>query len=168
MVHSQPMLLSKDEKIRLLDWWKTMESAKPVIRKLMSLITELRLNKEASHAGGIILLYRAASEISYGYSGVRGCIRRALTSEYSESLRINMTMCHSFAPKFSVDTKVLLKRVAKEIKGQKALQIIKRIQETLVENDFYLKEIEDKAKAFFGRDTFNALNHQIKQANTMS
>jgi hypothetical protein len=160
--------MNNDERNRLLDWWKTMESAKPVLRKLMSLITELRLNKEASHAGGIILLYRAASEISYGYAGVRGCIRRALTSEYSENLRINMTMCHSFAPKFSVDTKVLLNRVAKEIKGQDALQIINHIQETLVENDLYLKEIEEKANAFFGRDTFNVLNHKIKLANTLS
>lgn len=75
--------------------------------KINALITEFRVRPETSHADGMILFYRAASKVSYGYAGVRGCIRRALSNEYSEALQMNMTMCHSFAEKFSVDTKVL-------------------------------------------------------------
>jgi hypothetical protein len=61
-----------------------MESAKPMVRILMSLITELRVHPESSHADGMVLFYRAESEVSYGYAGVRGCIRRAFTNEYRE------------------------------------------------------------------------------------
>jgi hypothetical protein len=167
MLNKPPLEMSIDEKHRLLEWWKTMEVAKPVVRRLMSLITELRLNPESSHTDGMILFYRAASEVSYGYAGVRGCIRRALTSEYREPLRINMVMCHSFAQKFSVDTKVLLERVAKQITGQNSLQLIHRIEETLSENDAILKEIENKANVFFGRDTFNSMQKKVKQSITL-
>jgi len=65
----------------------------------------------------MIPFYRAVSEVSYGYAGTRGCIRRAFNDEYSEALRKNMTMCYGFASKFSVDTKVLLERVAKQVTG---------------------------------------------------
>jgi nitrate/nitrite-specific signal transduction histidine kinase len=44
---------------------------------------------------------------------------------------MNMAMCHSFAERFSVDTKDLLERVAKQITGQEALQLIQRIREAL-------------------------------------
>ena len=120
---------------RLIEWWNTMDAAKPMVQKLMSLITELRLNPESSHTDGMILFYRAASEISYGYAGVRGCIRRAFTNEYREPLRMNMIMCHSFAERFSVDAKVLLERVAQQITGQSAIQLVERIRETLAENE---------------------------------
>ncbi|WP_419881650.1 hypothetical protein ACN6MY_19475 [Peribacillus sp. B-H-3] len=156
------MLMAHDEKERLLDWWKTMEESKPVVRRLMSLMTELRLHPESSHAVGMILLYRAASEVSYGYAGVRGCIRRAFTNEYGEALRINMARCHSFAQKFSADTKVLLKHVKANVAGEHAKQIISYLEETLMENDRFLIEIEDKANAFFGRDTFMTLNEKMK------
>lgn len=156
-----------DERQRLLEWWKTMDAAKPMVRKLMSLITELRLHPESSHADGMILFYRAASEVSYGYAGVRGCIRRAFTNEYRESLRVNMVMCHSFAERFSVDTKVLLDRVARQINGEKALGLIRKIRETLDENDLMLKEIKSKADAFFGIDTLHSMQKKIKQFNTL-
>ncbi|MED4885266.1 MULTISPECIES: hypothetical protein [Bacillus] len=58
-------------------------------------------------------------------------------------------MCQGFARKFSVDTKVLLERVAKQISGPNALQLIHRIRETLVENDAMLNEIEKRARAFY-------------------
>lgn len=159
--------MDTNERQRLLDWWHTMDVAKPMVRRLMSLITELRLNPESSHADGMILFYRAASEISYGYAGVRGCIRRAFTNEYREALRINMAMCHSFAERFSVDTKVLLERVAQQITGQNALLLIQKIRETLAENDVMLKEIKSKADAFFGRDTFNTIQNKVKQSVTL-
>jgi len=75
-----------------LDWWNTTESAKSIVRCLVSLVSELRLHPESSHADGMILFYRAVSEVSYGYAGTRGCIRRAFNDEYSEALRKNMTM----------------------------------------------------------------------------
>ncbi|MFP3722015.1 hypothetical protein SFC57_23705 [Niallia circulans] len=78
--------LSDKQRKALLDWWNTMETAKPVIRRLMSLITEFRVRPETSHTDGIILFYRAASEVSYGYAGVRGCIRRALEEHYLMSI----------------------------------------------------------------------------------
>lgn len=156
-----------EERQRLLEWWNTMESAKPMVRRLMSLITELRVHPETSHADGMVLFYRAASEISYGYAGVRGCIRRAFTNEYRESLRMNMVMCHSFAEKYSVDTKVLLERVAQQITSQNALQLIQRILETLAENDEMLKEIKRKADAFFGRETFHSMQNKVKDSITL-
>jgi hypothetical protein len=97
----------------------------------------------------MILFYRAVSEVSYGYAGTRGCIRRAFNDEYSEALRKNMTMCHGFAHKFSVDTKVLLERVAKQVTGSNALELIHRIREVLKENDEMLHEMEIKAHAFY-------------------
>lgn len=159
--------MNHDERQRLLDWWNTMEAAKPMVRRLMSLITELRIHPESSHADGMILFYRAASEVSYGYAGVRGCIRRAFANEYRESLRINMVMCHSFAERFSVDTKVLLERVAKQITGHEGLNLVQRIRETLAENDVMLKEIQHKADAFFGKDTFHSMQKKVKKGNTL-
>jgi len=132
-----------------LDWWNTTESAKSVVKRLVSLVSELRLHPESSHADGMILFYRAVSEVSYGYAGTRGCIRRAFNDEYSEALRKNMTMCHGFAHKFSVDTKVLLERVAKQVTGSNALELIHRIREVLKENDEMLHEMEIKAHAFY-------------------
>ena len=55
-----------------------------------------------------------------------------------------MVMCHSFAHKYSVDAKVLLERVAKEISGEHALQLISRIREMLMKNDEMLNEISKK------------------------
>jgi len=141
--------MSVDQQRYLLDWWNTTESAKSVVKRLVSLVSELRLHPESSHADGMILFYRAVSEVSYGYAGTRGCIRRAFNDEYSEALRKNMTMCHGFARKFSVDTKVLLERVAKQITGPNALELIQRIREVLKENDAMLHEMEIKAHAFY-------------------
>ncbi|WP_242215072.1 phage integrase N-terminal SAM-like domain-containing protein [Bacillus cereus group sp. BfR-BA-01383] len=62
-----------------------------------------------------------------------GCIRRAFTPEYSEFLRNNIVRYHSFTWKFSVDTKILLELVAKEITGANAILIVDRIRETLRE-----------------------------------
>ncbi|MGE8206521.1 hypothetical protein ACQKP0_18585 [Heyndrickxia sp. NPDC080065] len=167
MLNTNPMTMSEDEKYRLLEWWKAMESAKPVIRRLTSLVSELRVHPESSHADGMILFYRAISEISYGYAGVRGCIRRAFTSEYSEALRINIVMCHSFAEKFSVDAKVLLERVAMQITGKNALQLIDRIQETLMENGNMLNEIQQRADAFYEKETFQSLQKKVIQSNSL-
>jgi hypothetical protein len=90
MSNSQSMKLSEEQQHRLLDWWKTMETAKSIVQRLTSLVSELRLNPESSHADGMILFYRAVSEISYGYAGVRGGVRRAFTKEYSQALQIKM------------------------------------------------------------------------------
>ncbi|EKN63486.1 hypothetical protein P9E76_17150 [Schinkia azotoformans] len=163
--NSHKMTLSNEEYFHLLEWWKTMESGKPVIQRLVSLVSELRIHPEASHAGGIILFYRAISEVSYGYAGVRGCIRRAFTDEYGHSLRTNMGMCHRFAHRFSIDSKVLLARLEKEISGRNALLLINRIKEVLNENDRILEEIENKANTFFGKETFQSLKKEISQAN---
>ena len=138
-----------------------------MVKRLVSYMTELRLNPESSRADGMILLYRAASEVSYGYAGMRGCIRRAFTPEYSEFLRNNIVRCHSFARSFSVDTKVLLERVAKQVSGKNAMLIVDRIRETLLENDDILTEIENKADAFFGKETFQALQTSLMQSITL-
>ena len=74
----------------------------------------------------------------------------------------------AFAERFSVDAKVLLERVAQQITGQSAIQLIERIRETLAENDVMLKEIKSKADAFFGRDTFHLMQKKIKQSITLS
>ncbi|MEC1376657.1 hypothetical protein P9D39_20385 [Heyndrickxia oleronia] len=148
-MHNQPLVMTNEERTALLDWWNTMEKAKPMVRRLMSLITELRVDPKTSHADGMILFYRAASEVSYGYAGVRGCIRRAFSNdEYREFLRMNMVMCHSFAERFSVDTKILLERVAKQITDPGSLILVQKIRETLSENDVMLKEIRLKADNF--------------------
>ncbi|WP_312469480.1 hypothetical protein [Neobacillus sp.] len=159
--------MSEAEQQHLLDWWTATKSGTLVVQRLVSLITELRLHPESSRADGMILFYRAASEISYGYAGMRGCIRRAFTNEYSDFLRNNMVRCHGFAQKFSVDTKVLLERVAKQITGQNALQLVDRIRETLIENDVQLKEIEEKANFFFGKDTFLSMQKKVMQSITL-
>ncbi|MBY0122000.1 hypothetical protein H0173_08705 [Bacillus sp. S/N-304-OC-R1] len=162
------MIMNLEERQRLMDWWNTMEKAKPMVRRLMSLISELRLHPGSSHADGMILFYRAASEISYGYAGVRGCIRRAFTNEYREPLRMNMVKCHSFAERFSIDTKVLLERVAKQITDHSAQQLIERIREALAANDAMLKEIKRKADAFFGRETFHIMQKKLDQTQTLT
>ncbi|MGE7768035.1 hypothetical protein [Peribacillus sp. NPDC096540] len=167
MPNSQPLEISMEDHQHLMEWWKTTESAKIVVQHLISLISELRLHPESSHADGIVLFYRAASEISYGYAGTRGCIRRAFTSEYSYALRKNMVMCHSFAQKYSVDTKVLLERVAKQITGPNALQLIDRIRGELIENDVMLNEMAKRAQAFFGKEPFQSIQMEVKQSNTL-
>jgi hypothetical protein len=52
--------------------------------------------------------------------------------------------------------------VKANVAGAHAQQIIIQLEEALVENDKYLIEIEEKAQAFFGRDTFMALNEKMK------
>lgn len=167
MPQKPSMNMSEAEQHRLLDWWNATEKGVLVVRRLVSLITELRLHPESSRADGMILFYRAASEVSYGYAGMRGCIRRAFSNEYSEFLQNNIVRCHSFARRFSVDTKVLLERVAKQINGANALLIVERIRETLRENDAILTEIERKANAFFGHDTFQSLQSNLMKSITL-
>lgn len=101
-------------------------------------------------------------------AGMRGCIRRAFTPENSEFLQHNIVRCHSFARRFSVDTKVLLERVAKPITGIEALKIVEHIRKTLRENDLMLTEIESKANAFFGTETHQALQNSHMQSITLS
>lgn len=167
MPHQTSVHMNAEEQQRLLEWWGATERGTAVVKRLVSYITELRLNPESSHADGMVLFYRAASEVSYGYAGMRGCIRRAFTPEYSGFLRNNIVRCHSFARKYSVDTKVLLERVAKQISGAEALQIVERIRETLIENDAALTEIENKADAFFGKETFEKLQNSLKKSITL-
>ncbi|GIN91256.1 hypothetical protein [Siminovitchia terrae] len=167
MSNSQYMKLSAEEQHHLLDWWQTMESAKLIVQRLVSLVSEFRLNPESSHADGMILFYRAVSEISYGYAGVRGGVRRAFTKEYSKALQINMVMCLSFVPKFSVDAKVLLERIAKQVTGPSALQLIQRIREVLLENDEIINELEKKAQSIFGTDTFKDIQAKMMKDMTM-
>ena len=159
--------MSEVEQQRLMEWWNATEKGSIVVQQLVSLITELRLNPESSRADGMILLYRAASEVSYGYAGMRGCIRRAFFNENSEFLRNNIVRCHSFARRFSVDTKVLLERVTKQISGANALVVVDRIRETLRENDAILTEIENKANSFFGKESFQVLQNNFKQSITL-
>ncbi|GIN94825.1 hypothetical protein J6TS1_06950 [Siminovitchia terrae] len=167
MSNSEYMKLSAEEQHHLLDWWQTMESAKLIVQRLVSLVSEFRLNPESSHADGMILFYRAVSEISYGYAGVRGGVRRAFTKEYSKALQINMVMCLSFVPKFSVDAKVLLERIAKQVTGPSALQLIQRIREVLLENDEIINELEKKAQSIFGTDTFKDIQAKMMKDMTM-
>ncbi|RST60668.1 hypothetical protein D5F11_004765 [Siminovitchia terrae] len=167
MSNSQYMKLSAEEQHHLLDWWQTMESAKLIVQRLVSLVSEFRLNPESSHADGMILFYRAVSEISYGYAGVRGGVRRAFTKEYSKALQINMVMCLSFVPKFSVDAKVLLERIAKQVTGPSALQLIQRIREVLLENDEIINELEKKAQSIFSTDTFKDIQAKMMKDMTM-
>ncbi len=154
MPQKPSITMSEEEQRQLLEWWNATEQGTIVVKRLVSLVTELRLHPESSRADGMILFYRAVSEVSYGYAGMRGCIRRAFSHEYSEFLQKNMVRCHSFAQRFSVDTKILLERVAKQIKGAQALQIVDRIRETLRENDAILTVIENKANAFLGQNSF--------------
>jgi hypothetical protein len=157
MPYTQTLSMSADDQQLLLEWWNATESAKAVVRSLASFVSELRLHPESSHADGIVLFYRAVSEISYGHAGIRGCIRRAFSGEYSDALRKNMLMCHSFAHKYSVDAKVLLERVAKQITGEKALHIISHIRVMLMKNDEKLTEIAEKAQTFFGTEDLQSL-----------
>jgi len=159
--------MSEEEQKRLMEWWNATEQGTVVVKRLVSFVTELRLHPESSRADGMILFYRAASEISYGYAGMRGCIRRAFSNEYSEFLRHNIVRCHGFARKFSVDTKILLERVAKQISGANALQIVDEIRKTLRENDAMLTEIENKANAFFGQGTFQSLQSNFMNSITL-
>ncbi|MBW8349558.1 hypothetical protein K0H71_08885 [Bacillus sp. IITD106] len=167
MPNTLPLTLSMEEQERFWDWWKTMEYGHQVVKRLTSLVSELRLNKESSHADGMILFYRAVSEISYGYAGVRGGVRRAFTKEYSTALQLNIVMCLSFVPKFSVDAKVLLERIAKGVSGPSALKLIQRIRETLMENDRIINELERKAHSVFGKDSFMNFQEKVKQDMTL-
>ncbi|RDU36673.1 hypothetical protein DRW41_11485 [Neobacillus piezotolerans] len=167
MPYTQTLDMSANDQQRLMEWWNATESAKGVVRHLVSLVSELRLHPESSHADGMVLFYRAVSEISYGHAGIRGCIRRAFSGEYSDGLRKNMSMCHSFAHKYSVDSKVMLERVAKQITGENALQLISRIREALMKNDEMLNEISKKAQAFFGKDALQSLQNDIKHSSTL-
>ncbi len=167
MPYTQPLSMSADDQHRLLEWWNATESAKVVVRYLVSLVSELRLHPESSHADGIVLFYRAVSEISYGHAGIRGCIRRAFSGEYSDALRKNMVMCHSFAHKYSVDAKVLLERVAKQITGGNALKLIRRIRKTLLKNDEMLIEISKRSDDFFGKEALQSLQNEVKHSTTL-
>ncbi|WP_428911985.1 hypothetical protein [Niallia sp. Krafla_26] len=167
MPYTQTLSMSADDQQRLLEWWNATESAKVVVRHLVSLVSELRLHPESSHADGIVLFYRAVSEISYGHAGIRGCIRRAFSGEYSDGLRKNMIMCHSFADKYSVDAKVLLERVAKQITGGNALQLIRRIRKTLLKNDEMLIEISKKSSDFFGKEALQIIQNEVKHSTTL-
>ncbi|MFZ7942912.1 MULTISPECIES: hypothetical protein [Bacillaceae] len=156
-----------EQEQRLMEWWNATEKGTFVVKQLVSLITELRLHPDSSRADGMILLYRAASEVSYGYAGMRGCIRRNFAHENSEFLHNNIVRCRSFARRFSVDTQVLLERVAKQISGANALLIVERIRETLRDNAAILSEIEHKANAFFGKETFQTLQNNLIHSITL-
>ncbi|KAB2330735.1 hypothetical protein F7731_19220 [Cytobacillus depressus] len=167
MSQNTSVQMSEEEQQHLLAWWEATERGSVVVRRLVSYMTELRLHPESSRADGMILLYRAASEVSYGYAGMRGCIRRAFTPEYSSFLQNNMVRCHSFARRFSDDTKVLLERVAKQISGRNALEIVDHIREALRENDAMLNEIDQKMNEFFGKETLQALQSSHMQSITL-
>lgn len=55
MPTSQPLEISMVDHQHLMEWWKTTESAKIVVQHLISLISELRLHPESSHADGMVL-----------------------------------------------------------------------------------------------------------------
>ncbi|WP_338470757.1 hypothetical protein R4Z10_18510 [Niallia sp. XMNu-256] len=167
MPYTQTLSMSEEDQYRLLEWWNATESAKVVVRHLASLVSELRLHPESSHTDGMVLFYRAVSEISYGHAGIRGCIRRAFSGEYSDGLRKNMIMCHNFAHKYSVDAKVLLERVAKQITGGDALLLIRLIRKTLLKNNEMLIEISQKSEAFFGKEALHSLQNEVKQSTTL-
>lgn len=167
MTNTQTMKMNADDQQHLLEWWNATSAGKAIVQQLTSLVSELRIHPESSHADGMVLFYRAVSEISYGYAGMRGCIRRAFTNEYSGALRENMARCHSFAEKYSVDAKVLLERVAKQISGANAQQLVNLIRNELIKNDEMLKEIFNKTQAFFGKENFQSVQKKIKHSNSL-
>ncbi|WP_053364975.1 hypothetical protein [Bacillus sp. FJAT-27245] len=167
MPYTQTLDMSANDQHLLLEWWNATESAKAVVRHLVSFVSELRLHPESSHTDGMVLFYRAVSEISYGHAGIRGCIRRAFSGEYSDGLRKNMVMCHSFAHKYSVDSKVLLERVTRQITGENALQLISRIRGALMKNDEMLLKISQKAQAFFGKEALQSIQNDVKHSSTL-
>ncbi len=64
MPYTQTLSMSADDQHRLLEWWNATESAKVVVRHLVSLVSELRLHPESSHADGIVLFYHFPTEDS--------------------------------------------------------------------------------------------------------
>ncbi|MBO1005112.1 hypothetical protein [Pseudogracilibacillus auburnensis] len=167
MPYIQTLNMSEEDQRHLLEWWNTTEAAKVVERHLVSLVSELRLLPEASHADGMVLFYRAVSEISYGYAGVRGCIRRSFTREYSHALRKNMVKCHSFAHKYAVDAKVLIEVIAKQVRGKDAVDLINRIRESLKKNDELLKEMAAKADVFYGTEALQSLQKEVEKSTAL-
>lgn len=142
--------LSTDERKRLLAYWEAMEDALPTVRRLTSLTSELRMHSDASGINTMILFYRGISEVSYGHSGSRGGIRRAYNGQYSELVKQNMVMCFGGYYFFAQDSKALIDYIEKQVKGEAALKIVRRIKVTLAENDAHLKEAEKKLIEFFG------------------
>jgi hypothetical protein len=55
MINLQPIVMTKDQQERLMAWWRTMEQAQPIVRRLCSLTSELRLQPEAVKVNGMIL-----------------------------------------------------------------------------------------------------------------
>jgi len=55
MPYTQPLSMSTDDHNRLIEWWNATESAKGVVRQLVSLVSELRVHPESSHADGMVL-----------------------------------------------------------------------------------------------------------------
>ena len=63
MPYTQTLSMSADNQHLLLEWWNVTESAKVVVRHLVSLVSELRLHPKSGHADGIILFYLIYKEI---------------------------------------------------------------------------------------------------------
>ena len=60
-----------------------------------------------------------------------------------------------------------MERVAKQITGQNALQLVQRIREMLVKNDETLKKIKMRADAFFGKDIFHSMQKEMMKESTL-
>ena len=157
MPYTQTLSMSDMINIFCLEWWNATESAKVVVRHLVSLVSELRyIRNPVMQMESFFFI-----EQSLKYHTVTlesGDVFDELFQENTLLLfRKNMVMCHSFAHKYSVDAKVLLERVAKQITGENALQLISRIRVMLMKNDEMLTEISKKAQAFFGTEDLQSL-----------
>jgi hypothetical protein len=166
-VSTRATVMTAEEQKSLWNWWQAMDAARPVVRRLCSLASELRIHPEASHVDGMILFYRAVSEVSYGHAGTRGGIRRAFGGDYTPLVQANLVMCLGAARQFSDDTKVLLERVAKQVTGGDAQRLIQRLRETLRENDEVLQKAFEQARAFFGPERFQAIQMQNMMSMTL-
>jgi hypothetical protein len=163
----QPLIMTKEQREHLLDWWQVMESAIPIVQRICSLSTQLRTHPESSSVDGMILFYRAVSKLAYGHAGAKGGIRRAYNGFYNHEVQKNMVMCIGGYRQFSEQTKVLLENVANHVKGTEATDIIQQLRTSLQENEQKVNQALSNAKVFFGPTQFQRIQMEIMNDMTI-
>ncbi|MFZ3591826.1 hypothetical protein ACOI1C_22090 [Bacillus sp. DJP31] len=164
----QPITLSNQERERLQNLWKVMQSAIPIVQRIYALSSQLRIHPESSHVDGMILYYRAVSELAYGHARAKGGIRRAYNGFYSHEVQKNMVMWIGGYRQFSQQTTVLLDNVSNNVNGSEAKQIIQQLNHSLQENDKKVRKALSRAKDFFGQEQFKKIQMEIMKDMTIT
>lgn len=83
MLNTRLINMSAEKQHCLMEWWNATESAKPVVQRLVSLVSELRLHPESSNVDGMILFIGLLPKFHM--------VMQVCADVYAELLQVNTT-----------------------------------------------------------------------------